>query len=254
MQTVSEPQPIVVQLLDLVLVQLSNWRWTWRSMIILGIVAPLSSMLALGIFARDSSPHALAYVLTGNIVLALMFDIMSKVSSNFSFMRAMGTLNFFATLPIQRYNLIIASVISFLVLSLPSLLITTLLGAFFLRIPLHPNPLILLVIPLAAIPLAGIGAAIGVSARNQEEAGSLTTLLSFVMLGLGPVIIPPDRLPDFMIALGHISPATYAASALRQVLLEPVTWRIALDAAVLAGMAALSLGDATYRMDWRQMG
>ena len=168
-------------------------------------------------------------------------------------MRAMGTLNFFATLPIQRYSLILASVISFLLLSLPSLLVTTLVGAFFLRIPLRLNLLVLLVIPLAAVPLAGIGAAIGVSASTQEETNSLVTLLSFIMLGMGPVIIPPDRLPDIMIALGRLSPATYAASALRQVLLGPVTWQLALDALVLTGMAALSLGFTAYRMDWRQM-
>jgi ABC-2 type transport system permease protein len=34
-----------------------------------------------------------------------------------------------------------------------------------------------------------------------------------VMLGLGPVLIPPDRLPGIMLILGRLSPATYAASA-----------------------------------------
>jgi hypothetical protein len=37
------------------------------------------------------------------------------------------------------------------------------------------------------------------------------------------------------------------------VLLGPVTWQLALDALVLTGMAALSLGFTAYRMDWRQM-
>jgi ABC-2 type transport system permease protein len=74
----------------------------------------------------------------------------------------------------------------------------------------------------------------------------------FEVSELGPVIIPPDRLPEFIIARGRLSPATYAASALRQVLLGPVTWRLAMDTVFPIGMVILNPGFTLYRMDWRQ--
>jgi len=64
-----------------------------------GTLAPLGSILALGVFARDAGPEALAYVLTGNVVLNLMFENLDKVSGHFAFMKAVGTINYFATLP-----------------------------------------------------------------------------------------------------------------------------------------------------------
>jgi len=111
---------------------------------------------------------------------------------------------------------------------------------------------ILLVIPLAAIPLSGIGALIGTSTRNPQEANSVSLLTTLVLLGLGPVIVPPGRLPGIMLTLGHFSPATYAASALRQALLGPLTPRLWLDLAVLAGLSVVIFWLVGLKMDWRQ--
>lgn len=100
--------------------------------------------------------------------------------------------------------------------------------------------------------MAGIGALIGSIARTPQEAGSLSLLITLVMLGLGPVLIPPSRLPDVMLVLGRFSPATYAASALRQALLGPLTGQIFLDLAALTGVAAVVLWLVGRKMDWRQ--
>jgi ABC-2 type transport system permease protein len=240
------------QLLDLFLIELTNWRWSWRTMIILGMVAPLGSILGLSIFAREAGTTTLAYILTGNVVLALMFENQDKVQSHFAFMRFQGTLDYFATLPIHRYALILAIVFAFLLLSLPSLVVTVLVGSLVLHLPLTPSPFILLVIPLCAVPMAGIGALIGASARTPQEGGSLSLLVTLVMLGLGPVLIPPERLPELMLTLGRFSPATYAASALRQSLLGPLTNHILLDLAALIGFTVLIFWLVGRKMDWRQ--
>jgi ABC-2 type transport system permease protein len=167
-------------------------------------------------------------------------------------MKAMGTLDYFATLPIRRYMVVLASLIAFLLLSLPSLLVMLLFGAWYLQVSLVVNPLILLVVPLTAVSLSALGALIGVTARTPEEAGPISTLLVLFLSGLGPVVIPPERLPAFMTTLGRFSPATYAASALRQTLLGPVTPQLALDLLVLAGFALVTGWAVSRKMDWRQ--
>jgi ABC-2 type transport system permease protein len=240
------------QLFDLILIQLSNFRWSWRRTILSGIGVPLFGVVALGIFARDSGPEAIAYVFTGNIVISLMFENLSKVAGNFAFMKSMGTLDYFATLPIRRYMVVLASLFSFFVLSLPSLFIMMLVGTWYLRVRLSPHPLLILVIPLTAVSLAALGAFIGVSTRTPEEAGPMSTLLVLFLSGLGPVIIPPDRLPVFLVWAGRFSPATYAASALRQTLLGPISWQLAVDLAVLAIFVIITGWAVTRNMDWRQ--
>jgi ABC-2 type transport system permease protein len=141
--------------------------------------------------------------------------------------------------------------LAFLLLSMPSLAITSLVGILFLHVKLSPSPVICLVIPLVAVPLAGIGALIGTVAHTPEEAGSISMVLTFLMTGLGPVIFPPDRLPEVLVKLGWLSPATYAASALRQSLLGPITPRIVIDLVVLCGLAATTLWLVSRKMDWR---
>jgi ABC-2 type transport system permease protein len=112
--------------------------------------------------------------------------------------------------------------------------------------------LILLVVPACTLPLAGVGAILGLVGRTQRESGDLTFLLSFLLMGLGPVIVPPDRLPAIFTILGRLSPATYAASALRQTMVGPVTRQIAIDLAVLAVMTVVCMWLVGLKMNWRQ--
>lgn len=252
MRSPNKPQPPAIQFLDLFLMELSNWRWSWRQVVVTGMIAPMFSIIAIGFFARDSGLAAASYVLTGNIVLALMFTNMSRMASRFAYMRAAGTLAFYASLPIRRFLLVFASASAFLLISLPAVCFTIGFGAYFLALPLALHPLLLLIIPLCTLALAGVGALIGVSFRTQEEVNSLSQVLTFLLLALGPVLIPPDRLPPFMHSLGYLSPATYAASALRQTVLGPVHSRLLLDLAALVFFALVTFLLTGRRMDWRQ--
>ena len=246
-----KPQPFLTQLFDLTLVQLSNWRWSWRGMLVVSTLAPVMSMAALGFFARQSGPYTLGFILTGNMVLSLIFGTLNKVCSNFTFMRARGMLHYFATLPIHSASLILATVTAFFLLAVPSVLVTLALGVWYLGLRLHFSFWALLVLPLASVSLAGLGALIGTRARNPEEADSFSMVLSLLLVGIGPVLVPPERLPSFMVALGWFSPATYAASALRQTLLGPVTGRLWLDLAVLGLLSAAVLFWVGKVMNWR---
>ncbi|MBX2997934.1 MAG: ABC transporter permease [Caldilineaceae bacterium] len=254
------PQPAMrrghalpVQFADLLIIELSNWRWGWRNMVIIGMVFPLLSMMLLGSFARDLGENALAYILTGNMVLALLFEHGGKLTSRFVFMRMSGALDYFATLPIQKIMLILAVWTAFFILFIPVLLTTLLGGLWILRLDLRLHPLALLVVPLCALPLAGIGALIGATFRTPEEAMAVDRLLTVLMLAVGPVLIPPERLPDWLVTLGFLSPATYAASALRQVFLGSLTPRLLLDLIVLIGFTMVSFWLVNRKMDWRTM-
>ncbi len=245
-------QPLLTQLLDLTLIQLANWRWSWRGLMLTSLIAPLLSTAAFSVFVREGA-DVLAYILTGNMVMSLLFGTFDRVSTHFAYMRLVGRLDFFATLPIYRAALILATVSAFLVLSLPAVLLTLLMGALLLDLSLTLSPWIVVVLPLIGTALCGLGALIGVAVRSPEEVGNLSTLLTFVLVGFGPVIIPLDRLPPLIQTLSYLSPATYAASALRQTVLEmPDRIPLAVDMLVLAGLLIGSLWLVGQRMDWRR--
>lgn len=245
-------QPLPVQLLDLFLIELSNWRWGWGVMLLQGTITPLFFLITLGVFARDSGAETLVYVMTGNVVVGLLFGAMHTVHSHITFLRFGGALDFFATLPIEKYALVLAMAVAFLLLSLPSLVITMLLGPLLLGITLTPSPIILIVIPVCAASLAGVGALFGLVGRTRAESLNLGFLVSVVMMALGPVVIPPDRLPKVILMLGHLIPSTYAASAFRQALVGPVTHQLAADLAVLGAITVASLWMVGRKMNWHE--
>ncbi len=220
-------------------------------MLFIGTLAPLLNIVLLGVFARDSGHEALAFVQTGNMVVALMLGNMNNIQNHVLFLRFAGVLDYFATLPIRKTLLVLTLVLAFLLLSLPSLLVTIVAGAVILGLPLHISPLIIIVIPLCALSISGIGALIGSRARTPQEANTIYWLVTFFLLGLGPVLIPPQRLPAILVFLGRFSPATYAASAFRQVLLGPITGQLAIDLAVLTLFTIGILWMVERKMDWR---
>ena len=120
------------------------------------------------------------------------------------------------------------------------------------RIIPHGRPLLLVVLPACAISLSGVGALIGVSVRNRHGASAYSLVVTMVMAGLGPVVVPPDRLPAVLMTLGWLNPATYAASALRQAVIGPLTGRIVLDLAALIGWTVLIFSLVNRVLDWRQ--
>lgn len=241
---------LLTQFIDVFLIELTNWRWSWRSLIVLGMISPLLSIMALGTFARDSGPLSLSYILVGNIVLATLFNNMNNIKIHVLFMREHGTLDYFATLPIRRYILILALLAAFLLLSLPSLLVTVIGGTLILGVHLQLSPLLLIVLPLCTLPFSAIGAIIGARIRTPEAADAFGYVLTLVLITLGPVMIPPDHLPPFLIFIGHFSPATYAASALRQVLLGPVTNQLFIDMGVMTSLTIITFWFVNHNLDW----
>ena len=218
---------------------------------VIGTIFPLVYILGFSAFIEDRDPRLLAYILTGNLVLAIMFEIQGKVAGNFAFMKAMGTLNYFGTLPIEKNILIAATAIAFLIMFIPSLIIIIFIGSWLLSVSIKLSPLLLIVIPLCALPMAGIGALIGVNFNRLEESMAFNRLVAILALTIGPVLIPPERLPDILVRLGYLSPATYAASAFRQTIIGPITERLILDLVVLSVFLLIIFLTVDKKIKWR---
>ncbi len=247
----SRSQGYPIQLIDLVLIELSNWRWSWRSILVVGACVPLFGMIGLSIYARDLGPEALNIIFSGSLVMSLMLGNLGNIQSHVVFMRFQGTLEYFATLPIHKHTLMLAIIIAFFLLSLPALLMLLVIGSALLRISLAPHPLLLLVMPLCVLPMSAIGALIGVSVGSPQQGSSLSVLTAFLFGGLGPVLFPPERLPEILRLIGVINPAARASSALRQTLIGPLDQQIALDLAILFGFTLCVFYVVGKKLDWR---
>lgn len=220
-------------------------------MVLTGMLAPLVSIAALGLFARNSGHAATEYVLTGSVTMAILFETQNRIASNFAFMRGNGAFEYYAALPVRREALILATLAAFSLLSLPAVAVTLLLGSALLDVPLTFSPLAPLCLLLALLPSAGLGAFIGSRSATIEQASSLSLATTLLMMATGPVAVPPELLPDALVRIGHINPAVYAADSLRHSLTSPADVRALADMAVLAAFAVAIWGLTSTRMHWR---
>ncbi|GLV78346.1 ABC transporter permease [Streptomyces hygroscopicus] len=226
-----------IQFIDLTVIQLRNWRWSWIATTVTGMIAPLITVIGFGSLAERG--NAAGQLLVGAIVLAMCFENQNKMASHFSMQRETGALGYFATLPVSPAALVAATSAAFFLLSLPALLLTTFSGAAVLDISLRPQLLLIVVVPAAIIPMGCVGAFIGTYAKNYQQGHAISTALTMSTVMLGGVLVPSSNLPKALSVLRWINPANYAASALRQVLLGPVTGRLAVDLAVLTVLGAV---------------
>ncbi|MEI6045662.1 MAG: ABC transporter permease [Chloroflexota bacterium] len=242
-------QPFLV-FWDLFLIQLANWRWSWQAMAINGLIVPMTTLYFLKTMGTAADQPEL--ILSGNIIVSLIFTTMYGTSARFSFMRTFGVLDYYATLPVPKALLVLAVNAGFLVLSLPTALLTVLIGQWFLGLNLSLSPMFLVLVPLASFSLSAVGAFVGVAAPNFDAANTVTAILQFIFMGLGPVLLPEERLPAFAIFLGHFLPSTYAADALRHTLNSTYDGRFFLDLAFLIIFDLLAMVFVGYKMEWRR--
>jgi ABC-2 type transport system permease protein len=237
--------------------QFASMRWFWRGMIINGFFVPMFilvfwKLLMGGVGASGSDVNSTAVqFLAGNMVVSLLFGLMTRVASRFAFLQDTGALDYYATLLVRRVTLILAVVGVFLIASLPGVLLALWLGAAWLAVPIHPHPLLALALALGAVSLAVLGAAIGVYSRSQEQSGNIASLATLGLTVLSPVLAPVDRLPKLLQWTSYLTPTTYATAAVRSALVSQLDTRFWINLAALVLFCLLALFFVARRLDWR---
>ena len=232
-------------------IQLSSWRWSWRQMVLTGMLGPILTVGALHSVAGRSDDQVTPYILSGSLTMALFFQMLNKVATNFSFMHVTGALEYYSSMPVRRTALIAATLLAFGLLAAPAVAVTLLVGVFILGPALHVSLALIPAILVCIVPAAGLGAWVGSRSPSLEQASSSALGLTLVMLAVGPVMIPADRLPDALVWLGYLNPGTYVSGALRLSLAGPAGGALLADLGVLVVLAVVVWFGVAARIPWR---
>ena len=231
----------VFEFLILFRMQLANWRWSWRGMLLGGIVVPLSLMFFARFTINNNDSRAWLYIITGNVIISLFFTTLSRTASRFAFLCETKALDYYRTLVDSMSSLILATMGSFLLLALPGVMITLYAGELLFQIAIRPHPFIFFVFLVSAFAFASTGALIGIHARNYESAGLMANLVNFILAFFSPIMIPIERFPSLLRAFAWMLPSTHAALAFRQTLSGDLTGHFGLSMSYLLLFSALIL-------------
>jgi ABC-2 type transport system permease protein len=180
--------------------------------------------------------------------LVAAFVSLNLFAQRLGALRAEGGLDYYAAMNVPGSAVVLGAAGSYAAFMVPGAVVTAFAGAGLYDLPLQRIWVLVVVLPLAAIALAGLGALLGLLAPKPE----LATIAG--QLGMSAVIflnlIPARRMPEVLQAVRAIVPSTYATDAFAETFRTHVRWgTVGIDLLIcaLVAVASLALASAVFR-------
>jgi len=159
------------------------------------------------------------FIAPGLMAMTVMMSVMTGLPAAISHEREVGTLDGMMVAPINRLAIILGKTLAQTARGmLQGTLILALAVALF-GVTIHGSILLIFALLLLGVfSFVGLGVVITSFAKDQETAMMVMMALMFPMMLLSGVFFPIQQMPWFMQDISKFLPLTYAATALRKVM------------------------------------
>lgn len=164
-------------------------------------------------------PNYFEFVAPGIISMVVMMSLMTGLPHAISYEKDTGTLDGMLVAPINRLSIILGKVMAQTIRGLIQGAIIVILAVLLFGVVIYGS--ILLVVALLFLTVfsfVGLGILITSFTGREETATMVMMTLMFPMMFLSGVFFPIQQMPAFMQDIAHLLPLTYAAQALRKVM------------------------------------
>jgi ABC-2 type transport system permease protein len=190
-----------------------------------------------------------SYNIVPGLVAILLFQTATSLTAlSIVKEREHGTIEQLIVTPIRNWELVLAKIIPYILVSFVNTLVILGIGAFWFGVPIRGSLLLLFALTgLYLLPTLGLGLLISTMARTQQQAQLMTMPIMLPAFMLSGFIFPVSSLPVVLQVIGNLIPLTYFIYIMRAVvvkgagldLIVPQTLALAAFAIVLLGLAAL---------------
>jgi len=181
------------------------------------------------------------FIAPGLMAMTVMMSVMTGLPAAISHEKEVGTLDGMMVAPINRLAIIVGKTLAQTARGLlQGVLILTLAVTLF-GVTIHGNILLIFALLLLGVfSFVGLGVVLTSFAKDQETAMMVMMTLMFPMMFLSGVFFPIQKMPWYMQSISKVLPLTYAATALRKVMvLGASASTITTELAVLIGFGAI---------------
>lgn len=211
-------------------------------LVTLGIPLALLSFFSLVDVLPTDTTEAVDFLVPGILALAVMSTSMVSLGIATGFERTYLVLKRLAATPLGTRRLVTAKTVSVAIVELVQMVLLVGLGLALGWSPVAPNwPLAVLGVVLGTMAFAGIGLTLAGTLRGEINLAASNGLYLLLLL-LGGVLFPQDRLPGALRAASDILPTTALADVLRDSVMSTgnagTAWIVLVAWAVVAPAAA----------------
>jgi len=167
--------------------------------------------------------------------------------------REIGTLEQIMVSPIRSWELIFGKTLPFLIIGLLDVILITLIGVLWFKIPFQGNPILLLIGSfLFLISSVGIGLFISTISSTQQQAQISTFFFVMPAFILSGFAFPLENMPEWVQYITYISPLRYFLIIIRGIFLKGVGYEILYKQMVpLAFLGVLMIAISSFRLKKR---
>ncbi len=220
----------------------------WYLTVLLASAFPLPWFYVTRAIAPDD-PDVLRRLMAGTLVFGVTFSIGMLVGQNAVAQRFLGNLKLLISMPVSKTAYVIGSLVYSSIsgaITVPILLGFGLLSGVDIQVAWGLAPSLV----LSIMVMAGLTLFV-VSFAPSLQAGNLVTgLVALVLAALSPVYFTMEQAPLLLKLLGYVSPLRYSADAIAKSLSGQAD--VAIELAVLAAFAIVTMSLGLWRMPWRE--
>jgi ABC-2 type transport system permease protein len=167
----------------------------------------------------SGNPSYFDFIAPGIIAMTVMMSVMTGLPVAISQEKEIGTMDGMMVAPINRLSIILGKTMGQVARGLIQGVIILVLAVGLFGVTIHGNILLVFGLLLLGIfSFVGLGIVITSFTKDQETAQMLMMTLMFPMMFLSGVFFPIQQMPWYMQGVSKFLPLTYAADALRKVM------------------------------------
>jgi ABC-2 type transport system permease protein len=181
------------------------------------IVSPFTQNIETTIPGKSNYFNFLA---PGLMIMIVMITVMTGIPEAISKEREMGTFDGILSAPINQISIILGYTASLCVKGFGQVILVLTIAIIFFGVTIQGSILLAFFLLLLGIfSFVGIGILAVSSSKNQTTGTTIVNLIMFPMMFLAGIFFPIQQMPWFMQDISKIIPLTYAADAMRKVML-----------------------------------
>ncbi len=159
------------------------------------------------------------FIAPGIMAMTVMMSVMTGLPAAISQEKEVGTLDGMMVAPINRLSIIIGKTLAQTARGLLQGVIILVLASLLFGISIQGSiVLVFALLLLGVFSFVGLGVVLTSFAKDQETAAMVMMTLMFPMMFLSGVFFPVQQMPWYMQDISKVLPLTYAADALRKVM------------------------------------
>ncbi len=188
--------------------------------LIVQLMIAVGFIVGIGFFYPQMNTNIAKYLTTGAPTISLLMVGLVMVPQIVALGRTQGTFDYMWSLPVPRLVFVAADATVWILVSLPGVILSLVLGSVYYHFGLHISPLVVPAIALIAMAGVFVGYSIAHGAPKPEMAQIATQVIVFGIMIFSPIMYPVEQLPKWLADVHHVLPVMYMADLSRGTLTD----------------------------------